>query len=245
MKIYLWNKFSEGGKLLADSLGIKRIKQDGKPIFVRDLINWGASALPARIKYANVLNNPDAVKVASDKLQSFRAFHGKVCIPEFTESLVEASEWIKDGCEVVCRTILRGKGGNGIIIASTEQELVKAPLYVKYVKKSDEYRVHVFNGQMFHKQRKARNRAVPDEDVNWKVRNHDNGFIFQIEDFVMPDDCEKQAVEAVKALGLDFGAVDVIFNKKENKAYVLEVNTAPGLSGTTLDKYVEAFNGQV
>ena len=84
---------------------------------------------------------------------------------------------------------------------------------------------------------------VPDEEVNWKVRNHDNGFIFQIEDFDLPEDCETQAIAAVEALGLYFGAVDVVYNGREKKAYVLEVNSAPGLSGTTLDKYVEVFDG--
>ena len=50
------------------------------------------------------------------------------------------------------------------------------------------------------------------------------------------------AVNAVKALGLDFGAVDIIYNEKENQYYVLEVNTAPGLEGTTLIKYAERFS---
>jgi len=158
------------------------------------------------------------------------------------ESLVEASEWLKQGHTVVCRTVLNGHSGNGIIIAENEDELVKAPLYTRYVKKQNEYRVHVFNGKMIHKQRKARRLDVPDEEVDWKVRNHDNGFIFQIEDFDLPEDCEKQAIAAVEALGLDFGAVDVVYNGKEQKAYVLEVNSAPGLSGTTLDKYVEVFS---
>jgi D-alanine-D-alanine ligase-like ATP-grasp enzyme len=40
---------------------------------------------------------------------------------------------------------------------------------------------------------------------------------------------------------LDFGAVDVIYNRAQDKAYVLEVNTAPGLEGSTLDNYVEAI----
>ena len=63
----------------------------------------------------------------------------------------------------------------------------------------------------------------------------------RLKTFDLPEDCEKQAVAAVVALGLDFGAVDVVYNVKEQKAYVLEVNSAPGLSGTTLDKYVEVF----
>jgi len=49
------------------------------------------------------------------------------------------------------------------------------------------------------------------------------------------------ALAAVSALGLDFGAVDIIYNEHENQYYVLEVNTAPGLEGTTVEKYAEAF----
>ena len=53
------------------------------------------------------------------------------------------------------------------------------------------------------------------------------------------DHVRAQSVAAVRSLGLDFGAVDVV--ERQNKAYVLEVNTAPGLVGTTLEKYVDAI----
>jgi len=45
------------------------------------------------------------------------------------------------------------------------------------------------------------------------------------------------ALQACQALGLNSGAVDIIWNEKENKCYVLEVNTAPGIEGTTCKKY--------
>jgi D-alanine-D-alanine ligase-like ATP-grasp enzyme len=47
------------------------------------------------------------------------------------------------------------------------------------------------------------------------------------------------ACDAIINLGLDFGAVDIIYNEKNNRWVVLEVNTAPGLSGETLNRYVE------
>lgn len=148
---------------------------------------------------------------------------------------------INDGKTVVCRTILNGHSGAGIVLASTEEELVDAPLYTEYIPKKEEYRVHVFNGEVIHVSRKARRKDVPDENVNWKIRNHNNGFIFQHENFELPDECNVQALLAVKDLGLDFGAVDIIWNDKQQKAYVLEVNTAPGIEGKTLDAYVNAF----
>ena len=42
---------------------------------------------------------------------------------------------------------------------------------------------------------------------------------------------------------LDFAAIDVFeFDINELKSMVCEVNTAPGLTGTTLNKYVGKFS---
>src|SRR3546814_19093490 len=43
---------------------------------------------------------------------------------------------------IVCRTVLSGHSGVGIVIADNRDDLVPANLYVKYVKKKEEYRVH-------------------------------------------------------------------------------------------------------
>jgi hypothetical protein len=48
------------------------------------------------------------------------------------------------------------------------------------------------------------------------------------------------AIKAVKALGLDFGAVDCCLDNI-NVPYIFEVNSGPGLEATSFDKYVEAF----
>jgi len=50
-------------------------------------------------------------------------------------------------------------------------------------------------------------------------------------------------VNAVNALGLDFGAVDIVYNNPERLATVIEVNSAPGMEAgsTTLFNYVKAF----
>lgn len=62
-----------------------------------------------------------------------------------------------------------------------------------------------------------------------------------------PDDIKTQAIAAVAALGLSFGAVDVgvLYDEASSakkEAIVIEVNTGPGLSGTPFDAYVAAFN---
>src|SRR5690606_3093878 len=151
----------------------------------------------------------------------------------------QAEAWLNGGnTTIVCRTVLNGHSGQGIVLASKPEELVDAPLYTVYVKKDQEYRLHVSGDKVFFVQRKARKREVPDDQVNWQIRNHQNGFIYANQDVQVSDEMKNTAIAAVAALGLDFGAVDMLTTKKGDHC-VLEVNTACGLAGTTLDKYVE------
>ncbi|AJT60754.1 putative ATP grasp protein [Citrobacter phage CVT22] len=243
--IYPYNKGSQSAKLLSEALNVKRLKLVGskyKGNQLHTIINWGSSTLPDAVKKGFVLNSENAIINSSNKLKSFELFkENNVSIPPFFTTREEAEEAIQQGACIVCRTILSGHSGAGIVIADNVDELVKAPLYVTYIPKKHEYRYHVFMGKVIDVQRKARNKDVADEDVNWKVRNHDNGFIFMREGVVADERASEQAILAVQSLGLDFGAVDIIWNEKQDKYFVLEVNSAPGLTGTTLDNYVAAF----
>jgi len=53
-----------------------------------------------------------------------------------------------------------------------------------------------------------------------------------------------EAVKAVEALGLQFGAVDCALDTNK-KAWIIEVNTGPGLEGTAFKNYVAAFNTMI
>ena len=243
MKIFAYNNGSASAKALAAALDVKRIKHEGPVLNIpkQVVINWGASAIARQIKAKTILNKPEAIAVASNKLKTFQKLSDNkaINIPGFTPEAQNAVQW----GTVVVRNKLTGHSGEGIQIleAGAGDVIPKAPLYVQYIPKRDEFRVHVFQGKIIHLQQKKRDKEVPDDKVNWKVRNHGNGFIFAFQDVVLPEAGRIQAIMAVKQLGLDFGAVDLIYNAKQDKYYVLEVNTACGLEGTTLDKYVEAF----
>lgn len=243
MKLFAYNQGSQSAKALAQALGIKRLKHEGKLLVLKGddfVINWGASNID-RAMDANILNHPYDVAKACNKLTSFRLFkEAGVVTPEWTEEHEDACHWLREH-SVVARTVLNGHSGEGIVICDKTKVLPVAPLYTKYVKKAEEYRLHVFQGEVFFVQRKARKHDVPDDQVNWKVRNLDGGFIYANKDVEVPEEYKSEAVKAIAALGLDFGAVDLITEKASGKAYVLEVNTACGLAGTTLDKYVEVF----
>lgn len=245
MFIYPYRTGSASAKALSEAIGAKRIKRENskfKGNLNKVVVNWGCTRLPEEVLKCQVLNKPEAVLIASNKLNFFFAMQedGAVRIPEFTTDMDDASWWAEEGFKVVERHKLNGHSGEGIVIVDDEEDLLEAPLYVKYIPKKSEWRIHVFQGEVVDIQRKARDRDVPDEKVNWQVRNHANGFIFARNEGLAPhEDVLYQAKQAVRACGLDFGAVDVVFNDKQQQAYVLEVNTACGLTGSTLDGYAE------
>lgn len=248
-KIYPYNNGSESAKALAEKLGIKRLKKQGKDIHVRgSIINWGCSFLDRNLTYeGEFLNHPDAVIKAANKLETFKALDGGVSIPRWSEDSLEAHKWLDAGHALVVRTVLNGHSGAGIEIVEPlgrKVELPVAPLYTQYIKKKEEYRVHVFQGKVIFQQRKARKHGVDDADVNWQVRNLAGGFIFANKDVDIAAEGLQQAVKAVDLLGLDFGAVDLMLGI-DKKFYVLEVNTACGLQGSTLDAYAEALKEYV
>jgi glutathione synthase/RimK-type ligase-like ATP-grasp enzyme len=245
LKLFPYKPGSASAKALADALGIKRLKHEGSKWRGNNndvVLNWGHSGnflAVYRGRGCIILNAPESVSKAVNKLEAFKAMQGLVPIPEWTTERGGACAMLLYG-PVVCRTILTGHSGQGIVIAEKEDEMPASPLYVKYIKKEEEYRLHVMGDKVFFVQRKARRKEVPDEQVNWKVRNLDGGFIYANQDVQAPPGAEEAARLAIAALGLDFGAVDLV-KTKGGKVFVLEVNTACGLAGTTLDKYAEAF----
>lgn len=233
---------SAGAKTLAQGLDGLRLKKTNSKFTPRQgdiLINWGSQDLPSRIADADILNHPSKIRRASNKLAYYRHLATDEGVtPKYWESMADipAEEF-----PIVCRTVLDGHSGAGIVIAETPNDIVDAPLYVKYIKKDQEYRLHVAGGSIISSQRKARSHAVPDDEVNWQVRNHANGFIFARNGFTVPDAVSDVAIRAVTALELDFGAVDVVYSTRQNQAFAIEVNTAPGIEGTTLTDYVNYF----
>ena len=250
--IYPYKLYSESARKLRDGLSsalgyrVRLVKPDGKfnPRRRDIVINWGSTRDPDWETDGRDRNIPINVFNAADKLRTFKYFKvAEVQTPEWTEDKDVAKSWFdKKGTTVLCRTVLNGHSGAGIHVAGNPDELVGCPLYVKYKKKKAEYRVHVIFGKVVDKQQKRkRNGFKENVGFNHLIRNHHTGWVYCREGIPNDQRLDDLAIKAVKALGLDFGAVDIIYNEKENEYYVLEVNTAPGLDGTTVDKYVGAF----
>jgi len=125
-----------------------------------------------------------------------------------------------------------------------------APLYTAGVSNKGEYRVHVFDGEVILYQKKSRRvgedgEVVTAEGEEADVRNLASNWIYRTGNLNRLERIEDLAIEAISALGLDFGAVDIIMDN-EGDVFVLEVNSAPGLGNTdTLDAYVSVFNEMI
>lgn len=243
--IYGYKRGSKSIRLLRDkikSMGFRACS--GSPNSPRvpknfDLVlTWGTSRVPDWVP-KQYINTPDKIRIATDKLLTFqKLLESNLPIPEFTVDIEEAKSWLPKR-KVVCRTLLRSREGRGIIIAESPEQVVPAPLYVKYCRKTHEYRVHVWKGTIIDVSEKRKRLG----SIGGPIRNHANGWVFCHNNVNMPVPVGVAACNAVSALNLDFGAVDVIWNQKTGKEYILEVNTAPGITGMTINKYVEATLG--
>jgi D-alanine-D-alanine ligase-like ATP-grasp enzyme len=235
-------------KELQNVLGGLKIKPNGNYSFRPNhlVVNWGHGTGPYWAVGLNrnprLLNHWAGVGVAINKLKAFSVFkEAGVPIPEFTNSKAVAQEWIEAGKVVICRTLLSSMEGKGIVVATKVSELVSAPLYTKLFQKDKEYRIHVFKGEVIDfVQKKLKSGEAEKPGRNKYIRNTANGWIFAREGVQVSDRAREAAKAAITALGLDFGAVDLAVNKS-GKVVVFEVNTAPGIEGTTITKYTEAI----
>lgn len=244
VRVYPYKQGSKSAKALAVALDGKVLRRVGSK-YRRNpedlIINWGAPDSP--FKGRRVANQPESIETASNKLTCLETLlEAGVSIPPFWTRLNDIPA---NSFPIVCRKLLTASEGRGIVIADRPDQLVPAPLYTRYIKKKDEYRVHVLRSPgdpavVISIQRKAKRNGA---DADFRVRNLANGFVFIREEVYPPDDVCLQARCALEASGLAFGAVDVIWNEHEHKAYVLEINTAPGLQGQTVEDYANAFRG--
>ena len=256
MRIRMYSeKPRHGAKVLSRRLrrclNIKRKNSKFKPKAGDVIINWGNSALPMEYFRARIINDPASVAAAVNKLATFELLKEVgVSIPRFAENYADLAAQVgKDSFPVIARTKLRASKADGVYYCEdknavdelTERLGGQIKLWVEYIKKFQEYRVHVIDGKAVLV---AQKRKVKEEEADFKIRNHQNGWIYAVNDIEEPHPSVlEESVKAVKALKLDFGSVDVIWSSHKNQAFVLEVNTAPGLAGeTTINKFYEGIS---
>lgn len=197
------------------------------------------------------LNSRESVSLSSNKLSSLKTLkENGVSVPWFTS---DRGELATKHFKVVGRTTYHQGGSNFNIHDSGEEATYDhmSTHFLELIPIYKEYRVHVFKDEIIGISRKT-DEGVEHRITNKYTRNHSNGWRFircDIEQMSMR--LREIALEAVKTLGLDFGAVDIILSTGEEstssggkKFYVLEVNSAPSIetNSTIFQRYIDKIN---
>lgn len=198
-------------------------------------IRWGLVREPYG-RFQDVLNKPEAVSNATNKKTMLKILDEKN-IP--TLEWTDDQEVAKEHTPIYCRTELCSSKGKGIIRAENPEEVVRAPLYTKALDGYEEYRIHVLRGEVFYAQKKLPRH----ENANTIIKNIKDYYFSKRDISRLHPKLYEIPKNTIKALGLDFGAVDVL--KKGNDIRVLEVNTAPGLDNSTSRAYYKAFRSLI
>lgn len=175
-----------------------------------------------------------------DKLQQYKYFRKQgLNFPRFTESKEDAHGFIHDGNAVLCRLTLKGQEGHGIVIADWIAELVDAPVYVEYQEKTIEYRINLFNESIVNVREKRRKNGF--EGGEPRIRNVENGYVYCIPRGKVPDEIIESAIAASYVTDSNIIGVDVAYNAKTGRHFLLEVNSAPAMEGVTVEDYATAI----
>jgi hypothetical protein len=132
-------------------------------------------------------------------------------------------------------------GGRDLQVVFTQQEAdwrrqAGWDFFTRYVRSDREFRVWVYRRRAVGAYEKVMRRPREFTRIG---RNYDNGFVFEhlnVTDLPSVAPTENPsfvACAAVQALGLDFGAVDMLYHNLTGISTVLEVNTAPGTEAET------------
>jgi len=228
----------------------KILDKEGSP---RVVINMGTTD---DSDYSGLmLNTQDMVRASSNKKAARRIFVEEgVPSPDLFMSAGAVS---KDALTVIGRTSYHSKG-NGFWFCKTLTQVkaasdAGATHFLKFIPNTREYRVHTFLKRKYWEDR-------PDElthehyvstkisekvwtadgepDPSEPQKNHEFGWTF-----LGPQDRREEeldvvrhvAKQAIAALGMDFGAVDVMYRIRTKQTFVLEVNSTPSLADEQAD----------
>lgn len=191
-------------------------------------VNWGRAR-------ANTALNPDISKTTNKRLMRELFKEHGVPMPELYQ--VANPLWGGFRFPVVGRPDRHTKG-RGLWKCYSQADIIRAVRgtrrkkaathFMEYVEADREYRVHIFKGKSIR--------------ISEKIFNEDRTYTTGKPGDIKLRKVREAAKLAVEAVGLDFGAVDVLARGPDNdQVWVLEVNSAPGLGGSMPRLYAETF----
>lgn len=225
------------GNRLGDYLGVPHGREynlDHRPDY---LIRWGNRGSTPYRPSEEVFNSRTNLNHTSDKLESLDILESAgINVPEYTTDRDALGDDIDYPALGRDESHTRGEDIRLILQQRDDYFGESADYFVEYIPTEREYRMHVVNGEVIETHEK---RLLSNEDPQPPyLRNHETGWIFAEPREREPPN--RLAKDAVGALGLDFGAVDII-RGEDGEFYVLEVNSAPSLEESNLQAYGDTF----
>lgn len=204
-----------------------------------DIINWGNSIFHDEKFFR--LNSPSSVSIASNKTKARRVLQ--------SAGVIVPRTWFHGDINIDFPVIARPShhhAGKHFFVLNNLQQLRELQLKVDTTdwyfsaifNKTHEYRVHCAHGKILMISDKPllagelrANHAVVEDAwraLKWSEFN--------------PLVCE-ESLKAIEAVGLDYGAVDTMYNAETNSVAICEINTSPSITTTyTSGKYAAYFD---
>jgi hypothetical protein len=185
-------------------------------------LNWGGnSQLPGHLV---VLNQPEAVRVSSDQVESLRRL-GELA-PRTVLNPRDVTLLGTDRVVAKRRQGARGSGKRVLAANSPTGELAGFDLYQEFLPRRREYRVSVLSGQVVSAYRKQPAREAETDDLRpqWHLEPLQR----------LPRAVAETARRGAERIGLDYAGVDVVEDLENGRVLCLEANAAPGMSADTL-----------
>lgn len=226
------NKSCVTGKALREALHAKRKKTD-KKAKCNLLVRWGNTEQYPNLRATRELNSIESVKLATNKLAMLQALSkAEVATLQFnTDPALIAQYLDKSGNHYI-------RNKRGVVRYGNDFNPTTDSYYSKPVPfKRREYRVHVFCGKVIGIYEKVPLKEGAENRP--KLFKSDTCRFVRCDETLSRVDQAAQAlcIASVTALGLDFGGVDLIRDNKK-QFFVCEVNSAPGLNGLNVDRWV-------
>ncbi|MHB8509427.1 MAG: ATP-grasp domain-containing protein [Candidatus Dormibacteria bacterium] len=189
------------------------------------VLNWGwANPLPGDVV---AINRPDAVRIASDQVESLQRFGGLA-----PRTVLNPSSLALLGTDRAVAKRRRGSRGSGKAVIDCAGERAGRTgydLYQEFIPSRREWRVNLLSGRVVSAYLKEPPADSPPDALrpDWTFRRTD----------VLPRGVVHVAREGAQRVGLDYAGMDVMEDLDTGRVLCLEANTAPGASPETLRSF--------
>jgi hypothetical protein len=205
------------------------------------VVRWG-NRISVDLTSSIVYNKAKAIEKATNKKLSREIFiQNNLNCPK----LINKQNITNEDFPIIARPLVHSKGKNFIVLKM--YEMFKKHFddnnanwyYSAFVDKKQEFRLHVAHGRILNYLEKPK---PADGNIAWNRAINEDPFVNVKWSDYNKDICNL-AIKAIQALGLDFGAVDIMLDKND-KACLLEVNTAGTLisSEYSMERYAKYFD---